>query len=418
MPSSKKELPNARKRVTASARARTSVKKTRRVGVSELDGSYLQKAKKTVSSSDVVKQRKPAEQSDKGAILSLLQDIKHSNELLSKRMDKVEQQAVQGSTPINLRSHTFEPRGLASQPVSPQQPGQSTSSTNYPRDPLGIQDIGQPRFQASAAAEARHSNGQLPRRQPSNHVMDPVTHMRDNPGQLSDHRDAVIPSIQTLRGNAGISEAINSLLASYEGNLQSELARGKHSVKKSGRYNTHDSVVASPHLRWPNEGCHSSTGKKRVTYDELSMPQWVAGQLTNIYSISDPTLVKQALLQMIFAMRDASSLPWPAVRTAWASSMHEVEEGNLSWADSTQWAINRLSSSQIALAHTQTSTQQAGNRRPCKFFNEGACTHEGHHGNYSHFCTYCNKQGKNLHHPESKCNAKQRQGVRQSQTTN
>ena len=105
MPSSKKELPNARKRVTASARARTSVKKTRKVGVSELDGSYLQKAGKTVSSFGVANQRQPAEQSANETILSLLQDIKQSNELLSKRMDKVEQQAVQGSTPINPRSH-------------------------------------------------------------------------------------------------------------------------------------------------------------------------------------------------------------------------------------------------------------------------------------------------------------------------
>ena len=133
-----------------------------------------------------------------------------------------------------------------------------------------------------------------------------------------------------LRGNAGISEAVNYLLSSYEGNLQTELARGKHNIKKSGRYNSHDSITAPPHLRWPNEGYHSSSGKKRVTYDELTMPQWVAGQLTNIYSISEPTLVKQAILQMVFAMRDATSLPWNAVRTAWASSMHEVEEGNLS----------------------------------------------------------------------------------------
>ena len=59
--------------------------------MSELDGSYLQKTKRTVSNSDTVKKGKPAGQSDSESILSLLQEIKHSNELLSKRMDKVEQ---------------------------------------------------------------------------------------------------------------------------------------------------------------------------------------------------------------------------------------------------------------------------------------------------------------------------------------
>ena len=34
-------------------------------------------------------------------------------------------------------------------------------------------------------------------------------------GQLSEHRDIVIPSIQALRGNAGISEAVNNLLESF-----------------------------------------------------------------------------------------------------------------------------------------------------------------------------------------------------------
>ena len=167
MPSSKKELPNARKHVTASARARTSVKKNRRVGVSEFDGSYLQKTKKTVSSSDVVKQRKPAKQSDNETILRLLQDIKHSNELLSKRMDKVEQQAVQGSTPINPRSHTFKPKGLSSQPVSPQQPSQTANLANYLGDPLGIQDIRQPQFPQSGTAP------QASAKQPSSGSCDP-----------------------------------------------------------------------------------------------------------------------------------------------------------------------------------------------------------------------------------------------------
>ena len=176
MPSSKKELPNARKGVTASARARTSVKKTRRVGVSELDGSYLQKAKKTVNSSGVMKQQQSAEQSDNGTILSLLQDIKHSNELLSKRMDKVEQQALRGSTPINPRSHTFEPKDLASQSVSPQQPGQAASTANYLRDPLGIQDLRQPQFQP-AAANVCLNQGQLLRHQRSSQGLDPsLTH--------------------------------------------------------------------------------------------------------------------------------------------------------------------------------------------------------------------------------------------------
>ena len=126
----------------------------------------------------------------------------------------------------------------------------------------------------------------------------------------------------------------------------------------------------------------------------------MAGQLTNIHAISENILVKQAILQITLAMHDAASLPWAAVKSAWAYSMHEVEEGLLSWADSTQWAINRLSASQAALAQPQIHSASSSTKRPCKFFNEASCSHENHHGSYSHICAYCYKQGKQLSHPE------------------
>ena len=144
------------------------------------------------------------------------------------------------------------------------------------------------------------------------------------------------------------------------------------------------------------------------------MPQWVAGQLTNIHNISDPSLVKQALLQVIHSMRDATSLPWAAVRNAWASLMHEVEDGTLAWGDATQWAINRLSSSQISMANAQTSAQPQQFKKICKFYNDGSCSHDGHHGQYSHFCSYCNCQGRSATHPEIKCNTKSRGTNRQN----
>ena len=183
-----------------------------------------------------------------------------------------------------------------------------------------------------------------------------LSQAQEQPGHTLDRREAVVPYLHTLRTNLGISEAVNNLLASYEGRANSDLSQGKPLGKKSGRYNLHDTISMAPSLRWLNEGFHASNGKKCVVYDELSLPQWISGQLSNIYAISDPTLSKQALLQVIFAMRDAVSLPWPSVRAAGASSMQQVEEGHLSWADSMQWATSRLIASQVALAHNQATT--------------------------------------------------------------
>ena len=75
------------------------------------------------------------------------------------------------------------------------------------------------------------------------------------------------------------------------------------------------------------------------------MPQWVAGQLTNILHMQNQVVAKQALVQVICAMKDAASLSFTAVKNAWACSMHDLEEGNLSWCDATQWGLAKEASS-------------------------------------------------------------------------
>ena len=139
------------------------------------------------------------------------------------------------------------------------------------------------------------------------------------------------------------------------------------------------------------------------------------GQLSNIYYIQDPLLVKQVLLQVILSLRDATSLPWQAVRSAWGNSMHEIEQGSLQWADSTQWALNRLSTSQIAMANASQISSQTTvqSRKVCKFYNEGASSHEGNHGQFKHVCSFCAReklQGKNYVHPETKCQKRYKGG--------
>ena len=99
-------------------------------------------------------------------------------------------------------------------------------------------------------------------------------------------------------------------------------------------------------------------------------------------------------------MKDAVSLPWQAVRSAWAVSMTEIKEVQLGWADSTQWSLNHISSSQLAVMNSQNASSVSQKIRICKFLNKGTCSSEGHHRSYKHFCANCYKQGHSLVHPE------------------
>ena len=177
-----------------------------------------------------------------------------------------------------------------------------------------------------------------------------------------------------------------------------------------------DVVQTAPEFRWPNKGYHAPGGKKRVIYDDLTLPQWVVGQLTNIYHMRDQTMARSALLQVILSMKDATSLPWAAVRSAWATSMYDLEEGNLTWKDTTQWSINRLSASQISMSGTQANHPSQA-KKICRFYNEGVCSHDSSHGHYKHVCSYCDKQGKTAAHPELKCFQKLKSKDKQASTS-
>ena len=339
MPSNKKMLLNARNRITASARARISVKKKNKKTATQLDGSYLEpRHSKTVSTVHKVDQTLTnTTPSTNYAIMVMLQETKESNVALAWRMEKVELSSLR-DTPLNSHSH---PQGLpspSSQIGSPQWNPSHAEVGGQIRDPLTFMDF---RHFVTGPAQSHPQELQQDMHQPRP-SLPACPQLQDLVRSHMDCRDTVISNLQSLRTNPTVSGAVNSLLVSYDSWAQQELSQGKPPpAKRSGCFNTHDTISTHPHLRWPNKGFHVLNGKRRLTYDELSLPQWVAGQLTNIYAITDPGLVKQAILQMTLAMHDATSLPWSAVRGAWASFMHEVEDSTLTWVNSTQWAINK-----------------------------------------------------------------------------
>ena len=135
------------------------------------------------------------------------------------------------------------------------------------------------------------------------------------------------------------------------------------------------------------------------------MAQWVSGQLNNVLLIEDNVTLRNVLPQVAMAMRTAVSLPWPAVRSAWAVSMTDIEEGRLAWTDSMQWSLNRISNSQLAVLNSHNVASGGQKIKICKFFNEENCTNEGHHGVYKHFCVFCHRQGRSLMNPEFRCSS-------------
>ena len=404
MPSNKKTpLKGGRKKVTASARARISTRKIRKSVNGNTQGSYLEEPEQTVVSTTTSSH--PISSASSGqeptsVIISMLQQLSESNQSLIQRVDRIEQRNASDHVSINQTSQSSE------HPLQGHGPLASTSRLPQPHQfytPTQAQPIGngvRPRHPATIHAP-------LPQQGQGEGIQNPRA---PGVGVADIQTDGVVPTLEAIRRMPTISDTVSNLLASYEDQAKASIQGRQH--RKSGRYNSTDMALTAPEFRWPNEGFHGQTGKKKTVYDDLTLPQWITGQLTNIYHMRDQNTARHALLQVILAMKDATSLPWTAVRNAWATSMHDLEEGHLGWHDSTQWAINRLSASQISIANSQVAhpTQP---KKICKFFNEGTCSHDSNHGGYRHVCHFCDKQGKSFNHPESKCMNKTKNKDRQ-----
>ena len=389
--SKKTPATTSKRRVTASARARISKKKTRKG--QDLEGSYLTQGH-SVSKKAVDISETPSTSSEQ-TIIAYLHRIEQANVQLMKRVDVLENKRPSTNTQSHASDEGPSLAPFISRQVHPSDVHQQTRLTASASTPSSMQ----------AHIDTPHRIN--PRDEGTLHR--PASRLEVVQVENDRRKEGVLPDLNALRQNQTVSQAVAQLVASYEQQARLDVAQGRQSsVKRSGRYNTADIVTAPPHLRWANEGFHAGNGKKRVMYDDLTLSQWVVGQLTNIHQMQDMVMLKQALMQVILAAKDATSLPWSTVRSAWATSMHEVEQGTLSWADTTQWAINRLSASQVAMVNSNTVVQNHQRTRTCRYYNEGSCNHEASHGQYKHVCSFCAKQGRSLNHTEVKCNFKVR----------
>ena len=195
-------------------------------------------------------------------------------------------------------------------------------------------------------------------------------------------------SMESLRSNPVIQQLVEERVALLETRMKNELQQGNVLRKKSGRYNTADTPCGPVHTRWPNESCPVGAGRKRPSFDDLSMGQFARG--------------------------------------AFAASMHKVEDGTLVWSNSRQLADNRLTYSQSAVfsgsvtmsPRPGTPAQNNGGstrRIVCKWFNEGSCPHTGDHTDvaggttFRHICMFCYRNLKrNNVHTELDCNNKKK----------
>ena len=107
----------------------------------------------------------------------------------------------------------------------------------------------------------------------------------DNPQSDSDSSDQeqYMPCLNTIRKSAKIQQQVDKRIRELEKQSESADSVGKIKSKRGGNVE----VVVKHRVAWPHEVILGGVTRSRVSYDQLTMSQWVQGFCKNVLDESD-----------------------------------------------------------------------------------------------------------------------------------
>ena len=216
--------------------------------------------------------------------------------------------------------------------------------------------------------------------------------------------DTVIPSLQALRNSADIHRKVNARYQELEDSSQIEqgslelLLQTLHKKVKNDK----------PKVKWPQDLAFVGTLRRRPTYEQLTLPQWLLGFLRIRQEEQDPQIKENMIEYLTELAQDACDYSWDAAKGAHSILLHRMGDGVLNWA-------NLKDIQKIRKRYAQTTSAQSGPDKskslkvlPCIQYNKGMCNrpskHEWKNMLLKHMCQYCFTQNNRVEsHTKKDC---------------
>ena len=175
-----------------------------------------------------------------------------------------------------------------------------------------------------------------------------------------------------------------------------------------------EQIAVKCQVPWPQNFVLAGTSNNRVSYDNLSIFQWVAGFCTIVREEPNKSIKNTMLEYVTELMEDAQDFGWASAKGVHALLLCKMEQGKVNWHMTEQ--IDR-----IRRAHAQkvpTSTQNLNSKKkvsdtqgvPCKYYQNSKCSQKNDHNSggqlYKHICSHYNTLGKKFNHPAKDCRAR------------
>ena len=176
-------------------------------------------------------------------------------------------------------------------------------------------------------------------------------------------------------------------------------------------------------MKWPHEYVLSGSHKEHVSYDQLSIIQWVTGFCRIMRDEQDKTIQNSMLDYLIALFDDANDFSWDAAKASYAFLLCRMEQGEIkNYAQVEKIDRIRRANAQWHISSVSTPSQMVGSKKytskstksmPCQNYNQGSCVHQKSDDMrgtlYKHICTHCFATcGKTFAHPEFQCRTKQK----------
>ena len=99
-------------------------------------------------------------------------------------------------------------------------------------------------------------------------------------------------------------------------------------------------VLVSKKVAWPHDNVLRVVTRQRVTYDQLSLTQFIQGFTRNILDESDGKVREQMLWYLNDLMENAKDFSWASAKAVHAVLLCKMERGKVCWSDTSR--IDRI----------------------------------------------------------------------------
>ena len=233
--------------------------------------------------------------------------------------------------------------------------------------------------------------------------------------------DMPLPSVDSMRQDVILQAKVEQRLQEL---AMLAKAGTENSQKLKSQRGGNVEVLVQKRVKWPHEFVLAGVNKERVTYDQLSATQWMAGFARTMKEEKNLESRQHMLDYLIAIMDDANDFSWSSAKASHAVLLCRMEQGEVSdYSDTVAIDRIRRANAQKVLpsGHMATNANQnfqnqkrfskVNKSMPCMYFNQGSCvqakSHETRGVLYKHVCSTCFAgAGKSFPHAEIDCKNK------------